>query len=164
MSARPAASEDLSVLQRWELLHMIWQPWALGASRNVLSVLFRVLPPGKTLLMSMSAVAREAGVIKRTVSRSYEQFRAAGLLVTGPDGKPTIDYLKALDAAIRSIVSRPAAERDRRLEHLHRIADALGKRVNMSFFERIKREHSATMPGRKARTHKPKRGHVAPED
>ena len=53
-------ARDLSVLHRWELLHMIWEPFALGAFGRVLSVLFRILPPGRSLFMSLSAVAREA--------------------------------------------------------------------------------------------------------
>ncbi len=50
-----ANAPDLSVLHRWELLHMICEPIGLGARGRVLSVLFRVLPPGRTLFMSLEA-------------------------------------------------------------------------------------------------------------
>ena len=53
---------DLSVLHRWELLHMIWEPFALGASGRVLSVLFRVLPPGRGLWLSMAASRARPGL------------------------------------------------------------------------------------------------------
>ena len=100
---------DLSVLHRWELLHMISEPIGLGARGRVLSVLFRVLPPGRTLFMSWSAVAREAGVDRSTVARTYADLRAMGIMVTAANGKPAIDYAEALDAAIRSIQARPVA-------------------------------------------------------
>jgi hypothetical protein len=161
------AVHDLSVLHRWELLHMIWQPIALGASGRVLSVLFRVLPPGRTLLMSMGAVAREAAVIKSTVARVYVKLRAAGILVAAPNGKLTIDYRKALDAAIRSVVSRPDGERDRRLARLQEIAEALGTSVNMKFIEERLAEYDADptkrLPGRQTRKQNPDRVHVAPD-
>jgi hypothetical protein len=153
---------DLSVLHRWELLHMIWQPIALGASGRVLSVLFRVLPPGRTLRMSMSAVAREAAVDKRTVARIYKEQRASGILVSAAtDGKPTVNYSKALDAAIRSVVSRPDGERDRRLARLQVIAEALGTSVNMKFIDSKLAEYEADpakrLPGRQTRKKNPKR-------
>jgi DNA-binding transcriptional regulator YhcF (GntR family) len=161
---------DLSVLHRWELLHMIWEPFALGASGRVLSVLFRVLPPGRPLFMSMSAVAREAAVIKRTVSRTYKELRAGGIMVTAENGRPTIDYATALDAAIRSIASRPAAERERRLARLHEIAAALGRSINMDRFAKrtsqLDGEPGKKLAGRRTRkpqqTQKMGRGHVVP--
>jgi hypothetical protein len=158
---------DLSVLHRWELLHMIWEPIALGASGRVLSVLFRVLPPGRTLRMSMSAIAREAAVIKRTVARVYANLRAERILVTARDGKPTIDYGKALDAAIRSVASRPDGERERRLARLQEIAGALGTGVNMKYIEARVAEYEVDpakrLPGRQTRARNWTRWHVDPE-
>jgi hypothetical protein len=150
-----SGDQDLSVLHRWELLHMIWEPFALGASGRVLSVLFRVLPPGRSLWMSESAVAREAAVTKRTVSRAYAEFRAERVLITAPDGKPTIDYMKALDAAIRSVVSRPLGERERRLERLQEIAHALGTSINEKYVKARLAEFEVKpwkrLPGRQIR-------------
>jgi hypothetical protein len=148
---------DLSILHRWELLHMISEPIGLGASGRVLSVLFRVLRPGRTLFMSWSAVAREAGVGRATVARTYADLRAMGVLVTARNGKPAIDYAKALDAAIRSVQTRPVAERERRLNRLHQIAEALGRSVNMDTFAERTAHYDANPaakpPGRLKRTH-----------
>ena len=131
----------------------------------MLSVLFRVLPPGRTLLMSLSAVAREAAVIKSTVARAFKKLRAARILVAGPDGKPTIDYLAALNAAIRSVASRPAGERQRRLARLNEIAAALGASVNIEFIEGRLAEFNAgtakRLPGRHIREQRPRRVQLA---
>jgi hypothetical protein len=156
---------DLSVLHRWELLHMIWEPIALGAFGRVLSVLFRVLPPGRTLWMSYRAVAREAAVDLSTVVRAYQGFREAGVMVTASDGRPAIDYRVALDAAIRSITSRPPTDRHRRLARLHEIAEALGSAVNMDYIaqrvDQLNADPSQKLPGRHKRAHNPRRMQAA---
>jgi DNA-binding transcriptional regulator YhcF (GntR family) len=158
---------DLTVLHRWELLHLIWEPIALGASGRVLSVLFRVLPPGRPLLMSMGAVAREAGVTKQTVVRVYKALRAARILVTAKDGKPTVNYDEALDAAIRSVASRPSGELERRLARLQEIAGAMGTGVNTEFIDAQVADYDADpdkrLPGRQRRKRKPRRTHAALE-